>query len=208
MIEIKTKHDNFTNNNIYTFINKDKNQILKWYLGNNGDLYWHLVNFRNQTNDDNHEFEISIEDYPLYQIIENLADEIKNGDIFINDSGFNVSHSNINYHMNARYITNEIYNPKNDELVWFSDDEKIPNTNSVWIKKENNCYHLSFINIYKSPSTCIRFKVNGSFYGSGYLPFLRAYSRVEKIKDNPMIAKFADEAAIKQKVLEIKREVA
>ncbi|MDD2435134.1 MAG: hypothetical protein PHO63_02650, partial [Bacilli bacterium] len=95
MIEIKTKLDEFTNTNIYTFINTEKKQILKWYLGSNGDLYWSLVNFRNQDNHDNQVFEIPIEDFPLYQIMVNLTEEIKNGQIFINDPEFNINHSNI-----------------------------------------------------------------------------------------------------------------
>ncbi len=205
MIDIKTKRDDLTNSNIYTFINKEKNQILKWYLGSNGDLYWNLVNFRKQ---DNQVFEIPIEDFPLYQIMLNLTEEIKSGQIFINDSEFNISHNNVNNYMNARFITSEIYHQKYDECVWFSDDKAIPNTNSVWIKKEDNSFRITFNNVEDTPSTQIRFKTSGSFYGPGYLPFLRAYRRIDKIKDNYNMAVFDEnEVVVKQKVYEIKREV-
>ena len=184
MIRVNYKKDNVYGNTMYEFITKDL--VMKWFTDRCGDLYWAL--FTKSINpDDEYDFEIGIQDYKLYSIIEEIYNDFKNGTIFRDneiDKDLKYNSVILNRNQYIRERVHEIYNSNTEDLYWDSDDDSKEHANCIQISKMKNKYVIKFCDIIHGNLIRVCFKKNRSYYGPCSLPFFRAYESINKIKDD------------------------
>jgi len=177
MVNIKSKKDSLTGFCTYIIHNPETKQVLRWELRNNGDLVWKYVS--PEQNSGNYEvFQVSNSDHELFNIIDRLYNEIKNGQIYINDTNINVDFRKANRGSNVKYAASEMYDHNADMIKWYSDDHS--NITSVFINKIGDNYQLIFVATEPKKFIDVVFKQNDSFYECGAVPFLRAHDRLGK----------------------------
>jgi len=177
MVNLKSKKDSLTGFYTYIIHNANRNQVLRWELRNNGDLVWKYISPENNVG--NYEvFQISKDDHELHSIVDRLYNEIKNGQIYINDTTINVDFRKANRGNTVRFAASEMYDPKSDMVKWYSDTSEA--INSVFINRNNDCYQLIFVTNDPKKYVDVIFKQNDSFYECGSVPFLRAHNRLGK----------------------------
>lgn len=184
MIKINYKTDNTYGNTMYEFINKDK--VMKWFTDRSGDLYWALFT-KNINQDGIYEFNIGIQNYKLYKLIDNLYNDFKNGEMFYQtqiDSELKYNAATLNKHQAVRDLVRQIYNTNTNEITWYSDENNKSKTNSVKIIKADNRFVIRFSDVIHGKLVRVCFNKNRSYYGPCSLPFIRAYEEIHKIKDN------------------------
>lgn len=184
MIRINYKKDNTFGNTMYEFINN--NLIMKWFTDRSGDLYWVLFT-KNFTPDHEYSFKVGIQNYKFYKIIEQIYNDFKNGEMFYQseiDSELKYPAATLNKNQYVRDLVREIFNSNTGEMIWYSDDDMKPRTNSFKILKEKDAFIIRFSDVVHGKLLRVCFKKNRGFYGPCSLPFFRAYENMDKIKDN------------------------
>ena len=197
MVNIRSKRDSLTGFYTYVIHNPNTNQVLRWELKNNGDLLWKYIS-PNQGSEHYEVFTVDKSDHELHSIIDRLYNEIKNGQIFVNDISVNIDFRKANRGNNVKFAASEMYDPNTNMVKWYSDDDNT--ISSVFINKNGENYQLIFVSDERKKSTDIVFKQNDSFYECGAIPFLRAHNRLEKLitkqdeKENEKIYTFKKSA--------------
>ena len=197
MVNIRSKRDSLTGFYTYVIHNPNTNQVLRWELKNNGDLLWKYIS-PNQGSEHYEVFTVDKSDHELHSIIDRLYNEIKNGQIFVNDISVNIDFRKANRGNNVKFAASEMYDPNTNMVKWYSDDENT--ISSVFINKNGENYQLIFVSDERKKSTDIVFKQNDRFYECGAIPFLRAHNRLEKLitkqdeKENEKIYTFKKSA--------------
>lgn len=184
MIRVGYKKDNTYGNTMYEFINNDL--IMKWFTDRCGDLYWVLFT-RDINSNDEYDFNIGIQNYKLYSIIDQIYNDFKDGTIFHEkeiDKDLKYNSVVLNRNQYIREKVHEIYNANTEDLYWDSDDDLKERANCIRIIKEKNKYVIRFCDLIHGNLIRVCFKKNRSYYGPCSLPFFRAYDAMNKIKDD------------------------
>ena len=171
------------------FIEED-NSYLSIFYGGNLDLYWTIhSNKRELENDSKVDcFTITKENYELYNLFDNLYNDIKEINLFEDfeeDKDKYRLYNYSNYH--------ELFDEENKTITWYSDETAHEVANYLKIKKEKNCfvinfyiqeyiegYDIDFASLYDIP---IRFSNSGSRYDPFNIIFMRMYERLKEIDD-------------------------
>ena len=132
MVNIRSKRDSLTGFYTYVIHNPNTNQVLRWELKNNGDLLWKYIS-PNQGSEHYEVFTVDKSDHELHSIIDRLYNEIKNGQIFVNDISVNIDFRKANWGNNVKFAASEMYDPNTNMVKWYSDDENT--ISSVFINK-------------------------------------------------------------------------
>ena len=141
MVNIRSKRDSLTGFYTYVIHNPNTNQVLRWELKNNGDLLWKYIS-PNQGSEHYEVFTVDKSDHELHSIIDRLYNEIKNGQIFVNDISVNIDFRKANRGNNVKFAASEMYDPNTNMVKWYSDDENT--ISSVFINKNGENYQLIF----------------------------------------------------------------
>jgi len=197
-----------------TFI-KDK-KIFKIIFGGNLDLYWYFHD--NESNERSGTFEITKENYQIYNMFDELYNNIKEVKIYdleeidfmfcttINDIKEKYNEKErMNNEIKNRHSYKEIF--KDGIITWKCDDytheEK---TNLVNIHKKDEKYIIEFIfNNKDYYSKAIRFRNSGSYYNPFNLLFMKMFNKLQEYDPNDKQIHI-EEYLYKEKKLTRKRE--
>ena len=171
------------------FIEED-NSYLSILYGGNLDLYWSIhSNKRTIENDSKTDtFIITKENYELYNIFDNLYNDIKEINLFEDfeeDKDKYRLYNYSNYH--------ELFDEENKTITWYSDETAHEVANYLKIVKAKDHfvivfniqeyiegYDRDFASLYYIP---IRFRNSGSRYDPFNIIFMRMYEKLKKIND-------------------------
>ena len=172
------------------FIEED-NSYLSILYGGNLDLYWSIhSNKRTLENDSKTDtFTITKENYKLYNLFENLYNDIKEINLF---EDFEEDKDRYRVYNRSNY--QELFDEENKTITWYSDETAHEVANYLKIKKETDCFIINFniqenIDGYDSDfnsslyDISIRFSNSGSRYDPFNIIFMRMYERLKKIDD-------------------------
>ncbi len=172
------------------FIEED-NSYLSILYGGNLDLYWSIhSNKRTLENDSKADtFTITKENYKLYNLFENLYNDIKEINLF---EDFEEDKDRYRVYNRSNY--QELFDEENKTITWYSDETAHEVANYLKIKKETDCFIINFniqenIEGYDSDfnsslyDISIRFSNSGSRYDPFNIIFMRMYERLKKIDD-------------------------
>ncbi len=172
------------------FIEED-NSYLSILYGGNLDLYWSIhSNKRTLENDSKTDtFTITKENYKLYNLFENLYNDIKEINIF---EDFEEDKDRYRVYNRSNY--QELFDEENKTITWYSDETAHEVANYLKIKKETDCFIINFniqenIEGYDSDfnsslyDISIRFSNSGSRYDPFNIIFMRMYERLKTIDD-------------------------
>ena len=177
-MNIKSKKDSLTGFETYIIHNPETNQVIRWELRNNGDLVWKYIS-PESTAGQYEVFQVTKDDHELHGVVDRLYNEIKNGQIYINDTSINIDFRKANRGSNAKFAASEMYDPKSNMIKWYSDNPSV--ITSVFINQVNENYQLIFAATDSKKFIDVEFKQIDSFYECGSVPFLRAHQRLGKI---------------------------
>ena len=169
---------------------EEENSYLSIFYGGNLDLYWAIhSNKRKLENDSKSDmFVITKENYELYNLFENLYNDIKEINLF---EDFEEDKDKYRVYNRSNY--QELFDEKNKTITWYSDETAHEVSNYLKIKKEKDCfiinfniqeyiegYDRDFSSLYYIP---IRFRNSGSRYDPFNIIFMRMYERLKEIDD-------------------------
>ena len=172
------------------FIEEDNSNYLSIFYGGNLDLYWTIhSNKRTLENDSKTDtFTITKENYKLYNLFENLYNDIKEINLF---EDFEEDKDRYRVYNQSNY--QELFDEKNKTITWYSDETAHEIANYLKIKKEKNCFIISFniqeyiegydrdfASLYYIP---IRFRNSGSRYDPFNIIFMRMYEKLKDVDD-------------------------
>lgn len=179
------KNSHFDINDV-SITNDDKELLIIY--GGNFDLYW-IVMGKSISNDPllpQIDFEITKENYQIYQQFELLFENFENLNIF--DEPFD-EEEKTHYKKYTRY--NDLY--KKDKIIWYSDETNEKVANYLEINKEKDKFLISFhtqphIEGYDEDThhfnnIAIRFRTSGSRYEPFYILFMKMYDVLQEIDD-------------------------
>ena len=176
-------------NNDYVINFIDNTKVFRILFGGNLDLYWQCYDY-NQ-NDENAKviFEITKDNYLIYELFNELYHNIKNCHIFkVNNLNLSFCHNRededslykeVTY-LNNIYKNSEIYKRIFDgnQITWISDDERF---NLLTITPSKDKYILEFTpgkeSIYLD-NLSIRFRNSGSYYHPFNILFMDMYNKI------------------------------
>lgn len=157
----------------------------------NLDLYWIYIPNENILNSPNQkQFNITKENYFVYQLFDNLYNDIKN-----------------NQEPYEKYNPQRLFN--NNIIDWYSDDAPYELASRIIIKKEKDSYNLTFIKS-KEHDFWITYSVRFCNSGSRYIPhhqsFMKMYNRlIEHNINNNYHQIHMEEYLYEQKKLSLKK---
>ena len=176
------------------------NQRLQMIYGGNGDLYWIYDDetFIDSKNDPMNTSILIDKDNPLYKLFLNLYNDLITGNIFYPESSFSNNPVKECNELNKDIVNNYRYQDlvKKDIIEWYSDEERRDITEILRISKNDSGILITFIRQSKRDDLgfrrepgyySIRFRFDGSYYGSCFMPFYRLYDNLchlNNIKDN------------------------
>lgn len=178
MVNIRSKKDSLTGFYTYIIHNPSTNQVLRWELKNNGNLLWKYIS-PNQLCENYEVFNIEKNDHEIYGIIDRLYNEIKNGQIFVNDISVNIDFRKANRGNNAKFAASELFDPNSEMVKWYSDESE--EVSSAYINPNGDSYQIIFASEKRKKSIDVMFRQDNGFYECGVVPFLRAHNRLGKI---------------------------
>ena len=173
-----------------SIIIEERNKRLYIFYGGNLDLYWSIQNNKRiaKENSKMESFTITKENYALYNIFNDLYNDIKEINLFedfVEDKDRYRLYNYSNYH--------ELFNEKNSTITWYSDETAHEVANFLKIKKEKDSfiikfyiqdyiegYDRDFASLYSIP---IRFRNSGSRYDPFNIIFMRMYEKLKNIDD-------------------------
>lgn len=163
---------------------------VKILFARNGDLYWCFDDVNLECGVRHGSFNITKENPFIYQLFDNLYNQIKNADPYdyMIDYGFNpvgcISKYIIDYKKYDMY--KELFD--GTKITWVSDDNDYDQLNIVTITPNGQSYILDFYKepqkdktgllIYRSSSVIIRFRNSGSFYYPFNNAFMKMYQNL------------------------------
>ena len=155
---------------------------------NNGDLYWAI---RDRNNSNMKLFEITKEDYQIYELFELLYNDIKNKDIYNVYEEINKCTSKEQvlkvyrkYEEHNKFINEYDDLNRNDSITWVSDNNHYDIANQVTILKEEDKFVLVFnLKDYKSHCS-IRFSNSGSRYNPYNRCFMKHFRNLYYLEIN------------------------
>ncbi|MBR4230714.1 MAG: hypothetical protein IKR74_00980 [Bacilli bacterium] len=191
------------------FLEKDGKQ-LGFTFGGNGDLYW-LIKTKNH--DEDKTFVITKENYGIYDLFEQLFEDIKNINIFELDEddlpyyietelekleyleelkqrneSEKIKYRELGY---ANY--HELFDEKTKTITWYSDETAHEVANILKIRKEDDRFIIEFSiqphldgydeDFHKSYYIPIRFRNSGSSYSPFNIVFMRMYNAMKEVDD-------------------------
>lgn len=164
------------------FLKEEKKYVAITYNGNL-DLYWSIHS--ENVNEDN-EFLITKENYRLYELFEQLFDDIKNINIF------NEGLDKEMYRSNNMSNYNELYNGSN-VVTWYSDEAAHEVANILKIIKCDSSFKIQFYtqpyidgyseDFHSLHYIPIRFRNSGSRYEPFNMVFMKMYRDMKEIDD-------------------------
>lgn len=160
---------------------KEKDKILNISFAGNLDLYFSFSSKKDQS------FEITKEDYYIYECFLRLYNDIKSNNLYKVDS-FDLKDAKTEEEIEYIYEQNKEMNEytkrhshydelfHNDMITWNSDDNDgyIKDVGTVTIKKENDKIILSF----SDRVTSVRFRNSGSYYAPYNILFMEMFNRL------------------------------
>lgn len=167
---------------------EDENKKLAIQYFNNGDLYWVISDNNNSCMKI---FEITKEDYQIYELFELLYNDIKSKNIYnvYEEIKKCISKEQLlkvyrKYEEHNKYIKE--YNDLNisDSITWVSDNNHYDIANIVTILKEEDKYVLVFnLRDYQSRNS-IRFSNSGSRYNPYNRCFMKHFKNLYNLEIN------------------------
>lgn len=167
---------------------EDNNKKLVIQFMNNGDLYWVIGD---TSNSNIKLFEITKEDYQIYELFELLYNDIKNKNIYnvYEEIKKCISKEQLlkvyrKYEEHNKYIKEYDDLNSTDSITWVSDNNHYDLANQVSIIKEEDKYILIFnLRDYKSRNS-IRFSNNGSRYNPYNRCFMKQFRNLYNLEIN------------------------
>lgn len=181
---IKEKHE-FGTNVFYG----DEQKYIGFTFGGNGDLYWVIHSAAEK------DFTVTKENYALYELFEQLYNDIENVNIFPDDQElfYESEESKARYRLYNRSNYNELFDEEQKIITWYSDETARIVANYVRITKGTNSYTLSFFvqshingydrDFHSSSYIPVRFRNSGSSYDPFNIVFMRMYLSLVNIDD-------------------------
>jgi len=160
------------------------------HFGGNLDLYWSFYDYDEEYAKKKITFEITKEDYILWELFNELYNDIRNCNIFKVDD-LEISFCNTkeelkelfesNMEINERIKNSEVYKDIYDgkQIKWYSDEET---ENLVTISKEIDKYILEYTpgkKITYLDDYSIRFRNSGSRYSPFNIVFMEMYNKLK-----------------------------
>ena len=167
-------------NGLYSITLKKEEKSFKIVSMGNGDFYWVFYDKNEKDiNDRSGSFEITKENYQIYQIFEELYDEVKNSKIF-NEESFDKERKNY-FQEVSNY--NDLF--RDGIITWVCDEiGHIENTNLVKIYKNEDSYTIEFLlNDKEYYGHSIRFRNSGSYYRPYNIIFNRMFDKLKDYED-------------------------
>lgn len=166
----------------------DDNKRLSIQLMNNGDLYWKIID---NTNSIIKKFEITRENYQIYELYEILYNDIKYKNIYNIDNEKNECTSNdllkkfySNYENKKNHISDYDYFCSDNSITWVSDNNNYDISSVVTIFKEEDKFILLFnLRDYQSKNI-IKFSNSESRYKPYNICFMRHYRNLYNLEVN------------------------
>ena len=166
----------------------DDNKRLSIQLMNNGDLYWKIID---NTNSIIKKFEITRENYQIYELYEILYNDIKYKNIYNIDNEKNECTSNdllkkfySNYENKKNHIRDYDYFCSDNSITWVSDNNNYDISSVVTIFKEEDKFILLFnLRDYQSKNI-IKFSNSESRYKPYNICFMRHYRNLYNLEVN------------------------
>ena len=178
--------DVFRNTEQVTLV--DNNKSLNIQLMYNGELYWKIID---KSDSIIKKFEISKEDYQIYELFEILYNDIKSKNIYNIYDEINMCQSKEQlkiFYTNFENKRNNIINYKDifidDSITWVSDNNNYDISNIVTILKEEDKFILLFnLRDYQSRNV-IKFSNSGSRYKPYNLCFMKHFRNLYNLEVN------------------------
>lgn len=177
--------------NLYDIKISHENKILKILFAGNGDLYWCAYDLDN-IDKEMVTFEITKENYDVYQLFEKLYDKIATCQVFkVSESDLNFCEGKdeiINLYKHAAKLNEELKQISNFTLLfhdgiisWHSDSTLFEDANVVNIKKVQDKIILEFIFYNKdlADENSIRFRNRGSAYKPFNVLFMELFNSLQ-----------------------------
>lgn len=171
----------------YDYRLDDGNNALVISFQGNLDLYFALRSENIDINKSN-DFIITKENMTIYNLFENLYNDIKNINLF--DETVYTETDKTGYRLYNKSNYNELYNSDTNIITWYSDETAHEVANILKIKKEDEKYILNFFvqpsikgyyeDFYSKYSIIIRFSNSGSRYAPFNICFMRLYNNLQK----------------------------
>ena len=169
---------------------EENDSCLSMVYGGNGDLYW-CIRSRNRTMEDDSKkdmFVITKENYALYSLFEELYNDIKEINIF---EDFEDNKDIYRLYNHSNYY--ELFDDDNSTITWYSDETSNEVANYLEIKKEKDCFVITFyiqdyIDGYDADFNSlsyipVRFRNSGSRYYPFNIVFMKMYQKLKDVDD-------------------------
>lgn len=193
-MQIVLRKNNYEDSLKDIYVIDDEKTLIFAYAGT-GDLHWIIINEGDITDDCTFIFNITKENYELYNSFEILFEDIKNINIyddssidFVNEEEYKERFKKYN---NSHY--NDLYDEETDTITWVSDETGYQVANILKIKKFNDKFVVQFltqqyIEGYEREYNLrgmrgIRFRNSGSRYTPFNAIFMRMYFNIQNITD-------------------------
>ena len=169
---------------------EENDSCLCIFFGGNFDLYWTIKsNKRTIENDSKTDtFIITKENYELYNLFDNLYNDIKEINLF---EDFEEDKDKYRLYNHSNY--QELFDEENKTITWYSDETAHEVANYLKIVKAKDHFVIvfniqeyiegyvrDFASLYYIP---IRFSNSGSRYDPFNIIFMRMYEKLKKIND-------------------------
>lgn len=194
---------------------EEEDKFIRFSFGGNLDLYWSIYNKNKNVNTNNgvvsNYFIITKENYGVYRLFEKLFDDIENINIFdeqyipfyieyeenkkeyIEEKRKNIEEEKNRYRLLNYSNYNELFNPDNRTITWYSDETAHEVANFLKIKQEEDIFKLEFYtqpyiegydkDFHSDDYISIRFRNSGSSYAPFNSIFMRMYNNMSEIDD-------------------------
>ena len=182
-MEIKRKYNE--REKYYEFEFTKDNKHLEIFFGGNLDLYMTLGTDKNLPYKENItiDFDITKEDYDIYEIFDTLYNDIINGNVF--------DEKRLNRNIKDNYVYRDLVD-KDNNITWISDDGPREVEDKLTISKLKDTYRLTFIRNdkdldvgFKSPySIVVRFRNSGSWYDPFNVLFMKLFHKLQELDIN------------------------
>lgn len=169
----------------YEFEFTKDNKHLEIFFGGNLDLYMTLGTDKNLPYNENVtiDFDITKEDYEIYELFDTLYNDIINGNIY--------DEERLNRNIKDNYVYRDLVD-KDNNITWISDDGPREVEDKLTISKLKDTYRLTFIRNdkdldvgFKSPySIVVRFRNSGSWYDPFNVLFMKLFHKLQELDIN------------------------